>query len=30
MVISNASGSKSDVEDNLIKLWKKVSELSGD
>lgn len=30
VVISNASGSKSDVEDNLIKLWKKVSELSGD
>lgn len=30
VVISNASGSKSDVEDNLVKLWKKVSELSGD
>lgn len=30
VVISNASGSKSDVEDNLIKLWEKVSELSGD
>lgn len=30
VVISNASGSKSDVEDNLIKLWKKVSELNGD
>ena len=23
VVISNASGSKSDVEDNLVKLWKK-------
>lgn len=30
VVISNASGSKSDVEDNLVKLWKKVSDLSGD
>lgn len=30
VVISNASGSRSDVEDNLIKLWKKVSELSED
>lgn len=30
VVISNASGSKSDVEDNLIKLWKRVSELGGD
>lgn len=30
VVISNASGSKSDVEDNLVKLWEKVSELSGD
>lgn len=30
VVISNASGSKSDVEDNLVKLWKRVSELGGD